>query len=220
MELAEVIRERRSIRAFRDEQVPKETIAGLLRLATRAPSAINLQPWEFTVVMDEERKRLSRRLIKSYRERMISCSPGNVKPMPKVFSARGTESFEGMKGYIEEAGSDFSTYINEGSCNFYGAPVALVVCIDEAFSAARLVDIGICLGYLVLAAHTMGLSTCPIGLVSAYEDEVKDALNIPDTKNLVLGVAVGYPDLDHPVNRFISSRSDLREVVRWIEGGA
>ncbi|HUJ69678.1 MAG TPA: nitroreductase, partial [Syntrophorhabdales bacterium] len=183
----------------------------------RAPSAINLQPWEMTVVMDEERERLSRKLMKSYREKRISCSPGNIAPLPEAVTARGRASFEGMLPYVEEMGSDFNAYINEGSCNFYGAPVAIIVSIDKSFSKARYVDLGVCLGYLLLAAHDLGLWTCPIGLISAYEEEVKDVLNIPDNKNVVIGVALGLPDWTSPVNRFASSREGLATTVRWIE---
>ena len=217
MELVEIIAERRSIRAFIPERVPRERVEEVLAAAIRAPSAINLQPWEMTVVMDEERERLSRRLMKSYREKRISCSPGNIAPLPEAATARGRASFEGMLPYLEEMGADFNAYINEGSCNFYGAPVAIIVSIDKSFSKARYVDLGICLGYLLLAAHDLGLWTCPIGLISAYEEEVKDVLNIPDNKNVVIGVALGLPDWTSPVNRFASSREGLATMVRWIE---
>ncbi|MGD0230466.1 MAG: nitroreductase [Syntrophorhabdales bacterium] len=216
MELQEIIKGRKSIRAFKDDPVPREKVAEVLELAIRAPSAINLQPWELTVVMDEERRRLSRRLLKAYGEKQISCSPGNIKPLPAEFTARGVESFEAMKPYLDEMKSDFTRYINEGSCNFYGAPVAIIMCIDDSFSKARLVDVGACLGYLVLAAHDLGLNTCPIGLITAYADEVKDVLNIPDNKDVVIGVALGYPDWASPVNRFTSPRDSLDKMVRWI----
>jgi len=42
-------------------------------------------------------------------------------------------------------------------------------------------------------------------------------LNIPENKNLVIGVALGYPDLESPINRFRSPRDDLDKFVRWIE---
>ena len=56
IELEKIIHERHSTRAFLDKPVPRETIEKLLLLSTKAPSAINLQPWEFTVVMREERE--------------------------------------------------------------------------------------------------------------------------------------------------------------------
>jgi nitroreductase len=217
MDVIDAIKERRSIRRFKPDPVPREKIEEILSLAIRAPSAINLQPCEFTVVIGEEKARLSRRLLKAYKERNISCSPGNVKPLSKRFTSRGVESFEGMKPYLDEMGYDFNQYINEGSCNFYGAPVAIIICLDNAFSKARLVDIGAALGYLVLAAHSLGLWTCPIGLISAYEDDVKDELSIAENKEVVIGVALGFPDWESPINRFVSPRDRLDAFVRWIE---
>ena len=60
-------------------------------------------------------------------------------------------------------------------------------------------------------------STCPIGLICAYEDEVKDALNIPEEKRIVVGLALGHPDWDHPINRFVSPREEPAKMVRWFE---
>jgi nitroreductase len=216
MEFIDIVEERRSARAFTPNKVARHQVEDILRLALRAPSAINLQPWEVIVVMDLERERLSKRLLKAYREKQISCSPGNTKPMPPHFSRRGAESFEAMKPLLDEMGFDFNAYINEGSCNFYGAPVAVIVCLDDAFSKARLVDLGLFVGYFVLAAHEIGLSTCPIGLITAYEDEVKDTLNIPDEKNVVIGIALGHPDHNKSINRFVSPRVGLEKIVRWV----
>jgi len=217
MELLKAIKERKSIRAFRPDPIPRERIEEILQLANLAPSAINLQPWEFIVVTGEEKQRLSRRLIKAYREKQISCSPGNVKPLPKTIAKRGAKTLEMMNPYFEEMGVDSNQFINEGSCNFYGAPVAILICLDDSFPKTRFVDIGIILGYLILSAHEFGLWTCPIGLIVAYEDEIKDLLNIPENKHLVIGLALGYPDWTSPINRFKSQRDDFKKMVRWIE---
>ena len=217
MDLIKAMNERKSIRAFRTEPVPKQTIEEILRLVVQAPSAINLQPWEFIVVTGEEKVRLSRRLLKAYHEKQISCSPGNVKPLPKTYGKRGAKTLAMMHPLFEEMGVDPDQYINEGSCNFYGAPAAILLCLDDSFPNARMVDIGIVLGYLVLAAYEFELGTCPIGLITAYEDEIKDLLNIPENKNVVISVALGYPDWDVLINRFKSRRDDLEKFVRWIE---
>jgi nitroreductase len=217
MDLIKAIQERKSIRAFQEEPVPKEIIEEILKLTVHAPSAINLQPWEFIVVTGEEKARLSRTLIKAYREKQIACSPGNVKPLPKTYGKRGAKTLELMKPFFEEMSVDVNQYINEGSCNFYGAPVAILLCLDDSFPNARMVDIGTVLGYFVLAAHEFGLGTCPIGLITAYEDEIKDLLNIPENKNVVIGLALGYPDWNVPINRFKSQRDPLEKFVRWIE---
>jgi len=217
MELLKVIKERKSIRAFKPVIIPKETVEEILTLAANAPSAINLQPWEFYVVMGDEKARLSRRLLKAYREKKISCSPGNVKPLAEQFSKRGVASFELMNPYLEKIGQDFNVFINEGSCNFYGAPVAIILCLDNAFSKARLVDIGIILGYITLIAYDFGLGTCPIGLISAYEDDIKELLDIPENKDVVIGIAIGYPDWTNPINEFKTPRDGIDSFVRWID---
>jgi len=217
MDLLKAINERKSIRAFKPDPVPREKIEEILKLSILAPSAINLQPWEFIVVTGEEKERLSRRLIKAYREKRISCSPDTVKPLPKTFGKRGAKTLEAMKPFFQEMEVDPDQFINEGSCNFYGAPVAIIICLDDSFPKARMVDIGLALGYLILTAHDFGLGACPIGLITAYEDEIKDLLNIPENKNVVIGVALGYPDWNVPINRFKSQREDLEKFVRWIE---
>lgn len=217
MELLKAIEERKSFRAFRPDPVSKETLQEILRWAGHAPSAINLQPWEFIIVTGEEKERLSRRLLKAYREKQISCGPGNVKPMPKAVAQRGAITLQKMTPFFEEMGVDPDRFINEGSCNFYGAPVALLICLDDSFPKSRLVDIGIVLGYLVLIAHEFGLGSCPIGLITAYEDEIKDLLNIPENKMVVIGLALGYPDLKSPINRFKSPREKIEDLLRWLD---
>lgn len=216
MDLIEAIEDRRSTRVFLDKPVEKETLQRLLFLATQAPSAINLQPWEFTVVSGGERTRLSRVLVKRMRERNISCGPGAKNPLAGRFVDRQRGLLQTMLPYLPKE-RPFEDFINEGSCNFYGAPTAVIICLDKVFSSARLTDIGIVVGYLVLAAHGLGLGTCPIGLITAFGEEIKEELNLPEDKEVVIGIAVGYRDDSHPLSRVRSERVPLGDVVRWRE---
>lgn len=216
MDLIETIRTRRSARAFKDEPISVELLRDVLSDASRAPSAINMQPWEVHMVLGDERKRLSRKLLRAFKERGISCSPGATQPLPEEFLQRGRECADGMTPLIEQMGSDFKTYINEGSLEFYGAPAVALLFIDDAFPPERLADIGSFMAYLVLTAAGYGLASCTIGLVKSYEDEVKDHLNIPESKRLIVSVALGKPDPTAPVNEFRSPRVDLKEFVRWV----
>jgi len=213
MNILEVIKDRRSVRAFKPDSVAKGTIAQILELAINAPSANNLQPWEFIVVMDKEKERLSRTLIKAYREKQLSCSSGAVKPLPQVIKQRGVQTEESLKRYAEKIGVPLDNFVNEGSCNFYGAPVAIIMCLDDSFSNRQMIDIGTVLGYLVLTAYDFGLATCPIGLIADYADEIKDLLNIPENKKVVIGVAMGYSDLENPMSQFRSPSVMSRKYI-------
>ena len=148
------------------------------------------------------------------RERNISCGPGATRPLQETFVERQRGLLNSMLPNLPED-KPFQDFINEGSCNFYGAPTALIITIDEVFSSARLTDMGLFVGYVVLAAHGLGLGTCPIGLITAFDEEIKEFLNIKEEKHVVIGVAVGYPDPEAMVNRSRSERVPLREVVRW-----
>lgn len=216
MEIIEAIQKRTSTRAFLDRPVERKDLERLLSLAARAPSAINMQPWEFTVVSGEEKKRLSRLLVKRMRERNISCGPGAKDRLPEYFMDRQRALQQSIEPNIP-SDVPFQDFVNEGSCNFYGAPSAAIITIDRVFSRARLTDIGIVVGYFVLAAHGMGLGTCPIGLIAAFDDDIKELLNIPEEKEVVIGIAVGYKDPDAPVNRSVSERAPIGEFVRWRE---
>jgi nitroreductase len=216
MDLLQAMKERRSTRAFLDKPVERETLEKLLFLATQAPSAINLQPWEFIVVSGEEKKRLSRVLVKRMRERNISCSPGSSKPLSEHFVERERRLLECMLPNLPKD-IRYDEFINEGSCNFYGAPTAIIITQDKTFSSARLTDIGIAVGYLVLAGHAMGLGTCPIGLITAFDDDIREQLNIPEEKKVVIGIAVGYKDESSPLIKARSERVPTHDVVKWRE---
>jgi len=216
MDVFQAIEERRSTRAFLDKPVERKTLESLLSLATRAPSAINLQPWEFVVVSGNEKTRLSNLLVKRMKERKISCGPGAKKPLPEHFVERQRGLLRNILPHLP-SDTNFELFINEGSCNFYGAPTAIILTLDNAFSSARLTDIGITVGYLVLAAHAMGLATCPIGLIAAFDDEIKEELNIPEQKQVVIGIGVGYRDDASPVNKARSERVPISDVVKWRE---
>ncbi len=216
MDIFDAIKERRSSRAYLKKPVDRETIEHLLSLATQAPSAINLQPWEVVVVSGEEKLRLSRLLVKRMREMNISCGPGARSPLPEHFMQRQRGLLDSMLPYLPKD-LDFQDFINEGSCNFYGAPTALILTVDQVFSSARLTDIGIVVGYLVLAAHALGLGTCPIGLITAFDDDIKEELSIPDEKQVVIGIALGYRDPEGSVNKARSERVPIGELVKWRE---
>jgi nitroreductase len=216
MDLLKGIEERRSTRAFLERPVEREKIETLLNYATQAPSAINLQPWELIVVSGEERKRLSRVLVKRMKERNISCGPGAKSPLPEYFVERQRGLLDTILPNLPEQ-IPFQDFINEGSCNFYGAPTAIIITLDQVFSNARFTDIGVLVGYLVLAAHALELGTCPIGLITAFDDDIKEALSIRNEKQVVIGVALGYGDPDSPINRSRSARVPLGDVVKWRE---
>lgn len=215
MQISQAIKERQSCRDFSQRPVERETLRQLLSLTIRAPSAINLQPWQFTVVMDDEVARLSRKLQRARTEGGKGCAPDAVAPLAEVYLERKRELSRGMGPVMQKAGVDAASFIDLGSLDFYGAPALVVACLDNSFDRVRALDVGIAVGWLLLAARELGLDTCPIGLVAAYQETIKDFLNIPDHYQVLLAVALGYGKEGSVLNSFRSPRAELDEVVRW-----
>ena len=216
MDLFQAIENRSSCRVFLPDPVPRELIRELLSWAGKAPSAINVQPWEFVVVTGRERDRLVQRLLQAHREKQVSCGAGTSRPLPEPWIGRQRRLFAGMKPLAEQLSLDLNHLIGEGSCRFYEAPAVLLVYLDGLFPASRMVCVGMALGYFLLAAQAKGLGTCPIGLINAYEEEIKEQLNVPEDKQMLLGIALGYRDPQSPLNHFKSDRDDMEGMIRWI----
>lgn len=208
---------RQSARAYLPKPVARADIEDLLKYAGMAPSAINLQPWEYVIVYGEEKDRLVQQLKRAHAERNISCGPGTENPLPETFKNRSRRASQAMAPKVAEMGLKFNQFVEEGSCSFYGAPIAIIVTLDRLFPKIRYLDVGLSVAYLLLAAQAKGLATCPIGLVTAYEDEIAGALDISANKEIVLGIALGYADTQSPINCFKTERENLDAFRSWYE---
>ena len=158
-----------------------------------------------------------RQLKRAHAERNVSCGPGTENPLPDKFKSRCRRASQAMAPKVAEMGLEFNRFVEEGSCSFYGAPIVIIVAIDRLFPKIRYLDVGLSVSYLLLAAQAKGLATCPIGLVNAYGDQIADALDIPDNKEIVLGIALGYADPQSPINRFKTGRESLGAFRSWYE---
>ena len=217
MDVFEIMKQRKSIRKYLDKPVPRADIEDLIRCAGSAPSAINLQPWEYVVTYGEEKDRLIRRLKKVHAMKNVSCGPGTSTPLPEKIADRSRRALKVMEPQIAKLDVPFNKFIEEGSCSFYGAPVAIIVLMDKIFPKLRYLDVGLSVSYLLLAAEAKGLSTCPIGLITEYGDDIKDVLNIPEEKEVLLAISLGYEDETAPENDFKTDREPLNEILTWYE---
>lgn len=217
MDTIAAMKQRRSARVFLGKPVSRAQVEEVLACARLAPSAINLQPWEFVVTYGEEKERLVRRLLRAHEEQKVPCGPGTANPLPERYASRSRSASQGLKPHISALGMEFNRFIEEGSCSFYGAPIAIIVTMDKLFPRLRYLDVGLGVAYLLLAAQAKGLATCPIGLVTAYANEISDVLNIPKEKEIVLAIALGYADETAPVNLYKTEREPLAEIRAWYE---
>ena len=225
MDIAEAINERKSIRTFKTDPVPKDTLTEIMEQALRAPSWANTQPWEFAIAagepLEEIRKAVSEKIQGG--ELMnpdLSAPAGYPEPYDTRRRGVGKGLFEAM-GIPREDKERRMKWGMEGMMMF-GAPCVIFIYTDRSFymqddrlNVWPVFDCGLITENIMLLAPKYGLGTIPEIQAVAYPDVLKKTLALPESKMLVLGIAIGYPDLDHAVNTFRSNRDPLDVVTRW-----
>lgn len=214
MEVREAIYRRRSIRAFTPEPVAKKTLLQLLNAAIQAPSARNMQPWQFIIVTGKARERLVRRLANRYKEELAQGIQPPAMQLAEPYQTRVSHFLEALKA---STGQEAHFDLVSGSLNFYDAPAVILLALDKSLPLDRLFDLGAAVENLLLLAASQGLGTCVIGIALRYRDLILEELQLPESLNLVMTIAVGVPDPAQPLAAFKSERQDLAEFLTWIE---
>jgi len=104
-----------------------------------------------------------------------------------------------------------------GNFKLFGAPCAMFIFMDEGYGPWSTMDMGIFLQSIALAAIGHGLGTCFQASLSNYPDVVKETLNIAPGRKLLVGLSMGYPDPQAPLNAYHSSRMEVDEFTRWYD---
>jgi nitroreductase len=223
MELTEAISGRISIRAFRPDPVAEADLTEILRIATRSPSGVNSQPWEFYVVMDEGLRQLKRANLEAYRrgelphpDVPVGAVSGIAPALKDIYKERqvalAKQIFQLMG--IAKGDREGQERWNESMVQFYDAPAVIIMVVDEVLGGAwPILDIGLITQDIVLLAQEYGLGTCIMRAIVDYPEAVRKVVDIPDSKRLILGVSVGYPDWDHPINQLRTEREPIENIL-------
>jgi nitroreductase len=217
MDAITCIKTRMSIRRFKADPVPPELLMNVIETAKWSPSYKNSQPWEAVIISGEKKDALSQYLVELLEKNEKPC-PDLPEPQswPPPIEARISAL---MKKRSEITGKDLNSpevrrKSKIANFQFYRAPHGIFLFQDSALTLWSLFDIGLFAQSLMLAAHALGLGTVPQAFLTDYAKQVKEFLGIPESKRLVLGISIGYPDLESPVNSFRTDRLDTEEIVR------
>jgi nitroreductase len=219
MNLDDAIRARRSVRAFRPDPVSEETIRELLAIASLAPSGTNIQPWKVHVVTGATRERLEREVL-AHRETKPTDDKAEFARTDKrkePYLSRMRALGKDMYGRIGiPKGDEAASWRQWGrNWSFFDAPVGLIFTIDKDLDSMSFLDIGMFMQTFMLAAKDRGLDTCAQGAWNLFWTATRRVLSIPDDEYIIAGMALGYADVDHPVNGLIASREPLEQIATF-----
>jgi nitroreductase len=219
MELNEAVLGRRSIRAFLPTPVPREKIGKIVELARWSPSWGNTQPWEIVVADGEKTSRLAEAFVE---ELMAGKPVRSDLPMPTDFPEVNKSRYTGLGRDLlthlgvarDDAEGRRQHYIN--MFKFFGAPAVIYLAVDGRLNVPyACLDLGSIGTTICYAAFQEGLGTIYLAASMQYPDIVRNVLEIPEDKKVVIGIAIGFPRPDAPAALFRSNRATVEEILRF-----
>ena len=217
----EAIVSRRSVRAFLPTPVPDETVKDILRVASRAPSGTNMQPWKVYVVTGERKAALSRAILDSgIRPEKIEWDEYRYYPdqfFEPYLTRRRTVGFAlySLLG-IGRREVERMRAQHDRNFTFFDAPVGMIFTIDRRLNIGSWLDYGMFLENIMIAARARGLHTCPQAAFAPYHRQIRPLLGIPEEEMVVCGMALGHEDESKPENALRSERVPVEEFVTFV----
>ncbi len=224
----DAINSRQSMREFLPKPVPREVISHLLEVACRAPSGTNTQPWKTYVLQGASRDALVTRvcaahdalranpaLAAEYREEYDYYPEKWVSP----YVERRRENGWGLYGLlgITKGDKDKMHAQHQRNYEFFDAPVGLMFTLDRVMGRGSLVDYGMFLQNIMVAARGHGLHTCPQAAWNGFANIILPQIGAGEGEMLVCGMALGYADETALVNTFRTPRLPASEFTTWLD---
>ena len=228
MTVDEAIRTRMSVRAFTSQPVAPEQIRAILDLASRAPSGTNTQPWKVYVLRGASRDGLVAKvcaahdalradpaLVAEYREEYDYYPEQWVSP----YIDRRRENGWGLYGLlgIGKGDKDKMHAQHQRNFRFFDAPVGLMFTVDRVMGRGSLVDYGMFLQNIMLAAREQGLHTCPQAAWNGFAKIILPHIGAGTEEMLVCGMSLGHADASALVNTYYTPRIPVEDYTRWLD---
>src|SRR4030042_2451332 len=212
MDIIKVIHNRKSIRKFKSNPVPRNLIEDIIKSAIWVPNWGNTQPWEIHVVATDIVQKISEEFVRN----MVSGVPSNPDlPMPSTWpdiqKSRYSETGRGLLKALGLTRDDkegrLNYYIN--MFKFFDAPNLIYICMDQEINPHYgPLDIGALCSAICMLAYEKGIGTCMLASSVHYPDIVRKHVHVPPNKKIVIGIAIGYPDTDDPSFLYKSNRDE------------
>ncbi len=220
MRARDAVISRKSIRAFDSHEVPKALLERILTDALRAPSWGNTQPWGLNIVSGKALDRIKQECLAAFREER-PIQPEVDRPITwneaetGRYKALGRQIYETME--IGREDRQKRKAYEEQVVLCFGAPHLIYLHLKSGFNVYAMMDAGCILQTIALLATEEGLGTCFLARSILFPEIVRRHARIPGDRTLVMGMAIGYPQLEHPLATFQSQRGTPEELILWVD---
>jgi nitroreductase len=218
--LEELLRERYSCRAFLPEPVPRPTIERILTAAQRTASWCNSQPWQIVIASGAARERFRAAI---YAAASSGAPDDGDFSFPReyrgVYLERRRESGFQLYNTLGIARGDKAAYARQAleNFNFFGAPHVAIIHTDEALGIYGAIDCGAYVDNFLLAAQALGLGTIPQAALAHHSGLIRHHFGLGDDRRVVCGISFGFPDRDHKINSYRTSRAGIPDTATFVD---
>lgn len=221
MKLIDALANRKSIRGFKPDPVPKKTLQKILKAAVNSPSIMNTQPWEMFVVTGDVLDKIKKGNIESltagtlpnpeirYEEKFdLGFKKRQVDLAIQLFRLMGIKREEQQKKF---------EWTKRGY-RFFDAPTAIILTYDKVLDPANFAyfDLGCLTHAICLAALDHDLGSCIHIRGTTFPQVIRKHIDIPDTKKIFIAISIGYPDWSFAANKVVAGREPLEKITKWI----
>jgi nitroreductase len=215
---------RQSMRAYLPTPVSRGTVAEILRVASRAPSGTNTQPWQVHVLMGAARQRVSDRICAIFEDPAeLATHTDEYDYYPKEWVSpyvdRRRKIGWDLYRLLDIAKGDKDRIHRQHARNyrFFDAPVGLIFTIDRIMQQGSWLDYGMFLENDMVAARARGLHTCPQAAFTQFHRVLAEELALKPEQMVVCGMALGHADPTAVENTLVTDRVPVEEFARFHE---
>ncbi|MGV1016720.1 MAG: nitroreductase [Fluviibacter phosphoraccumulans] len=220
----QVIRDRRSVRAFLPTPVPRSDIEAILEIAARAPSGTNTQPWQVYVLSGARKQALSDEIVQTFfdadalaqHHEEYDYYPATwVEPFLSRRRKIGLDLY-GLLGLTRDNLVGMKAQ-QARNYQFFDAPVGLIFTLDRVMGQGSLLDYGMFMQNIMIAARARGLDTCPQAAFNQFHKIIARQLDLPASQKIICGMALGYADPSKIENTLETVREPLAKFAHFLE---
>ncbi len=216
----QVIEQRKSVRGFMPEPIPKDELHKVFALAQQAPSNCNIQPWNVVVASGESCKALRNKLVAAVEKKVVpNPDYSRTERFEGVFRQRqvdtAVELYNNMNiGRGDTEGRQWAMMRN---FELFDAPHIAFISMPKIFNESVAIDVGMYAQTLMLSMTAHGIGSCAQASVSRYPDIIREHFGLDDGLAVLIGISFGYEDTSVPANRTIVPRANIEEAVLFLD---
>ncbi len=212
-----VVAARRSLRAYLQEPVERETLEAVFSAAQRAPSNCNTQPWIVHVASGASLQSLREAMPGRFMAGEISMDFPYDGSYDGVYKERQYGAAQALYDAVHIAREDKAGRHEQFMRNFifFDAPHVAFLFLPEPFGLREAADLGMYAQTLMLAMTAHGLGSCPQTALSFQADFIREQLGVDAANKLLFGISFGRPDPDAPANTCTTERAALADTVTF-----